>query len=80
MGFYEEKRRLMGLFFIFFFTHKHSISQPLSVSPPLCGILHNSFHSGKESLFSCLSFSSVCFVCFLSLSDFQFLTLVSLFI
>lgn len=66
MGFYEEKWRLMGLFFI---SGKSSFTSFLNPSLYLLLCVEFviiSFDTGKELLFSCLSLISVCF-CLLSL-------------
>lgn len=74
-GFYEEKRRLMGLFFIGETSSRDTSTSSLnpSLNLLLCvelGII--SSDSGKEWLFTCLSLFSARFVCFLFLSDVQF--------
>lgn len=73
-GFYEEKWRLMGLFFIgemsSLDTSTSSLNPSLNLLCVELAII--SFNTGKERLFSCLSLLSVRFVCFLFLSDVQF--------
>lgn len=67
MGFYEEKWRLMGLFFISGKSSLHTSTSSLNPSLYLLlcvefGII--SFDTGEELLFSCLSLFSVCFCLF----------------
>lgn len=74
-GFYEEKWRLMGLFFIGETSSLDTSTSSLnpSLNLPLCVELGMvSFNTGKERLFSCLSLLSVRFVCFPFPSDVQF--------
>lgn len=78
MGFYEEKWRLMGLFFIIgkSFVLKSSSSHKPSLCLILCvefGIFPSTLQKKCCFFFVCLSFFSVCFVCFLFLSDFPIL-------
>lgn len=83
MGVYEEKWRLMGLFFIIGKSFLHTGTS--SLNPSLCLLLCVAYfliHRRRNAVCFLLFVFLFCmlFFCLLCLLDFQFFTLVSLFI